>query len=300
MDNFVLDFFKANDVKYCENYPISRLTTIKIGGLCDVAVFPDTEKKLVLTVKFLSENGFKYKIVGKMSNVLPTDERFEGVIVATERFKTFAFSSDGVILSAGATFRGVSAALAESGLSGYEELVGIPGCIGGLVAGNAGAFSREAADIVKYVRAIELSSFDEVMLLPEVIGFSYRDSLFKHSDYLILEASFSLTGASKEKIKARIDECKSLRALTQPIDSPSLGSTFKKLSNVSSAELIDKCGLKGRRVGGAAVSKKHAGFIINEAGATAGDVKKLIDIVSNTVFSKHGVRLQREIEFLGE
>ena len=300
MNNFVLDFFKANDVKYNENYPMSRLTSIKIGGLCDIVAFPDSEKKLISVVKFLKENTILFKVVGKMSNVLPTDERYSGVIVATERVRRFGLSSDGVVLSAGAAFRGVLPALSELGLSGYEELVGIPGCIGGLIVGNAGAFSREISDLVKSVRAVELNSFEEVRLYPRELAFSYRNSLFKGSSYLILDATLLLSHSTKEKILSRITECKAKRARTQPIRYPSLGSTFKRCGSFSAAKLIDACGLKGQRVGGAVVSNKHAGFIVNESGATEKDVKSLIDIVSNTVFNRYGIKLEREIEYLGE
>lgn len=300
MDSFVLDFFKANDVNYYENYPMSHLTPIRIGGFCDVAVFPDSESKLVAVVKFLIKNGIPYKIVGKMSNILPTDCRYEGVIVATDKVRVFGITDSGVSLSAGATLRGVLPALIELRLSGYEELVGIPGCIGGLVTGNAGAFSRETSDLVESVRAIELESFEEVTLYPKSLAFSYRNSLFKSSEYLILEVCFSLVHSNKEAVKARIDECKKMRAKTQPIEFPSLGSTFKRCVDVPAAKLIDKCGLKGRRIGGAMVSEKHAGFIINESGATEKDVKALIDLVSKTVFDCCGVSLEREIEYLGD
>ena len=300
MNNFVLDFFKANDVEYCENYPMSHLSPIRLGGLCDLVIFPDTEEKIKSTLKFISKNKIKRKIVGKMSNILPTDDRYDGIIISTERFKVFSISPDGVCLSSGSTFRGALPALLELGLSGYEELVGIPGCIGGLVVGNAGAFSRDTSDLVKSVLAIELNTLEEVMLYPEDIQFSYRDSVFKHSEYLVLEAELSLVNSDKEKIKSRILECKRRRAMTQPVDRPSLGSTFKRSGDISAAELIDKCGLKGRRVGGAAVSDKHAGFIVNESGATEKDVKALIDIVSDTVFDKYGIILDREIEFLGD
>lgn len=300
MNNFVLDFFKANDVKYYENYPMARLTAIKLGGPCDLAVFPDTEEKLVLTAKFLSEIGLKYKIVGKMSNILPTDGRYDGIILATDRFKTFTLSSDGVIMSSGATFRGVLSTLSEIGLSGYEELVGIPGCIGGLVVGNAGAFSREIADLVKSVRALDLASLSVVRLDSSELAFSYRESIFKSSNYLVLDVVLKLVTDDKERIKARVIECRNKRALTQPIEYPSLGSTFKRCADVSAAELIDKCGLKGRCVGGAAISEKHAGFIINRSGATAEDVKALINIASDSVYDKYGLRLEREIEFLGD
>ena len=299
MDNFVLDFFKANDVKYAENYPMSRLTPIKIGGECELAVFPDSEKKLTSTVKFLSTNSLKYKVVGKMSNILPTDTRYGGVIVLTGGVKSFAVDGEAVTLSAGATLRGALPRLLEGSLSGYEELLGIPGCIGGLICGNAGAFSRDISQLVKSVRALELNTFDEVTLYPSELGFSYRDSIFKRLDYLILSAELSLAHSDKTRIRARIQDCKAHRAQAQPIEYPSLGSTFKRAGNKSAAELIDRCGLKGSRVGGAMISQKHAGFIINLGNAAASDVMALADIAADAVFAEYGVRLEREIEYLG-
>ncbi len=299
MNSFVLDFFKANDVKYSENHPMSRLTTIRIGGTCDVAACPDSEEKLALVVRFLRKNKIRFKIIGKMSNILPTDDPYRGVIVRTDGVKRLIISDNEVYLSSGTTLRGVTGALTSLGLSGYEELVGIPGCVGGLVAGNAGAFSRETADLVKSVKVLRLDTLDETTLFPSQLSFSYRDSVFKHVPYLILGATLELKRADSEKIRLRIAECKARRAETQPIDFPSLGSVFKRPLGVSAAELIDKCGLKGLRVGGAEVSHKHAGFIVNWGGATAKDVKHLIREIKKRVEERYSIALTREIEFLG-
>ena len=299
MTEEILGFLKANDVEYKRDESLSRLSTVRIGGICDIIAYPDSEDKLVRLVEFLEEGKIKYKILGRMSNVLPPDDRYRGVIVRTDLLNEVSLDGNLSTVGAGISLPKLSAICSNASLSGLEELSGIPGSLGGAIFGNAGAYGREISDLVIGVRAYDIDSKTIVELPGEIIGFSYRTSAFKSSRLVIISAKLGLSFGDKDEIQSKIREISTKRRTSQPINMPSLGSTFKRPSeNVYPWRLIDECGLRGFAIGGAAVSEKHAGFIVNQGNATSADYLAVASYVKNTVQEKTGVNLEYEFEIL--
>ncbi len=295
----VIDFLKMNDVKYVENVSLCRYSSIKIGGDCDLVAFPSSKSQLVPLAHFLGKNKIRYKILGRMSNVLPPDEDYHSVVIKTDLIRGIIKTGNLLSVNIGETLPVLSNALIELKLSGMEELSGIPGSIGGAIAGNAGAFGREISDLIT-----EIEFYDPKTDTIGVIGgqeakFSYRNSLFKNTDQILLSARFKLLESSSEKIKSRLAHYRKIRKDKQPCGIPSLGSVFKRPGNgLYAAKMIDECGLRGCQIGGAQISTKHAGFIVNVGGATSADYLALTNYVERRVFERFGIRLEREIEIL--
>lgn len=299
MTEEILGFLKANDVKYKRDEFLSRLSTVRIGGVADFVAYPDSGYKLIRLLEFLEKGKIKYKILGRMSNVLPTDDRYHGVIIRTDLMSRVDFNCNIVTADAGVSIPRLSSLCRDGSLSGLEELSGIPGSLGGLVFGNAGAYGREISDIVKCVSVYDIDKKAIFDIPKENLRFGYRTSVFKGSRFVILSAKLGLIHCEKAIIQSKINEISSKRRNSQPIDKPSLGSTFKRPSeNVYPWRLIDECGLREFCIGGAAVSGKHAGFIVNQGNATSADYLAVTSYVKNTVQEKTGVDLEYEFEIL--
>ena len=299
MTKEITDFFKMNDVKYKENYRLSLISPIKIGGQARYVAYPNTNVSLVGVVNFLQKNKIKYKILGRMSNVLPPDKIFDGVIIRTDRISQISLIDSCLEADAGASLPFLAKITADTGLSGLEELSGIPGSIGGAVRGNAGAFGREISHMISSVTIYDCTSFTIEQLSYDQIDFGYRYSSLMRDDIVILSVRLTLSPSDSVSIKALIQQCRERRIATQPVGQASLGSTFKRpAKDISAAKLIDDCGLKGKGMGGAKISEKHAGFIVNCGGATAADYLRLADYAKNKVFEKFGINLEREIEVI--
>ncbi len=291
----IVDYLKVNDVEYKENYPLSKLSSVRIGNDAFIVAYPKDVSNLIHLINFLESSKFRYKILGRMSNVLPPDEKYLGVVVKTDRIAERAFDHGIVEAAAGASLPALAIKTCNMGLSGLEELSGIPGSIAGAIYGNAGAFGREISDLIVDIRVYDKSQRKITVLSCEECGFGYRASLFKREDCVILSARLALACGSVNEIKAGIHKYKSIREGTQP-KGASLGSTFKRTEGISAGKMIDSCGLKGYRIGGAEISHVHAGFIVNAGGATAADYIKLADHAAECVYKKYGVLLEREIE----
>lgn len=292
----IIGYLKMNDVEYRKNFPLSAISSVGIGGMADAVVYPKDEAELVELVRRLEEKKQKYKVVGKMSNILPPDSGYRGVVVKTDRLNQCIFDNDLITAGAGISLPALALMSAQRGLSGVEEISCIPCSLGGAIYGNAGAFGREIGELVESVRVynpienrIENMSMDECL-------FSYRKSIFKTQMRVILSATLKMKALSCEIIKENIRKYRKIRTETQPVGFPSLGSTFKRYENLSAGRLIDKCGLKGYSVGGAMVSEMHAGFIVNTGKATADDYLRLAEYVARCVYIKLGIRLEYEIE----
>lgn len=299
MTEEILGFLKANDVKYTRDEYLSRLSTVKIGGMADFVAYPDSEDKLIRLVEFLEKGEIKYKILGRMSNVLPPDDRYRGVIVRTDLMRRVDFQDNIIVAKAGISLPRLSSLCQDMSLSGLEELSGIPGSLGGAIFGNAGAYGREISDLVIDVSAYDIDCKTVVEIPSEKLGFGYRTSAFKASQLVILSARLGLTFGDKDKIQTKIREISTKRRNSQPMGKPSLGSTFKRPSeNIYPWRLIDECGLRGFSIGGAAISEKHAGFIVNQGNATSADYLAVASYVKNTVQEKTGVNLEYEFEIL--
>jgi UDP-N-acetylmuramate dehydrogenase len=258
---------------------------------------PKNEEELIFSLDRLRDGGIKYKIIGRMSNILPTDSVFPGVLLKTDGISKLEFKDNIAYVGAGVGLPLLSLTLCRNGLSGVEELSGIPGSLGGAVSGNAGAYGKSIADILICATAYSPSLKRLIRLDKASLGFTERGSLIKTSDLVILSAELALTPRSSEIVFRRTEELKKTRMASQPKE-PSLGSTFKRPKGDYASRLIDLAGLKGTKIGGAEVSRKHAGFIINSGNATARDYKELCSLIEKRVYERFGVALEREVEFL--
>jgi len=272
-------------------------TTFGIGGHADYLVAPQNEEALISLVAFLREKEIRFGIFGNGSNVLFDDKGFRGVVILTNAIRSVDFRDTLVKVSCGASLISLSMQAAKHSLSGLEFACGIPGTVGGAVFMNAGAHGGEMSDIVlssRYLDAVgnvcEITQHD----------FAYRHSVYQDSDRIILSCCLGLSYGTESEIRAKMAENKQKRTMTQPIKDKSAGSVFRRTEGIIPAALIDKAGLKGLSVGGACVSEKHAGFIVNRGGATACDVLALIELIQQKIDSVYGVQLIPEIRYIPE
>jgi len=287
------------DVRLMLNEPLAKHTSFRIGGPAEVMAFPSSPDQLA---KVLNASGLldtKPVILGAGTNILAPDEGLGGLVVCLkDGLRNMERLSDTELyIGSGVSMANAAVFAAESGLSGMEFAHGIPGSVGGGVYMNAGAYGGEIAGIC--VWADVMSPDGHICRLDrEALGFSYRRSCLMDSGGIVLGAVFALAPADPEEIREKMQELKQRRKASQPLEYPSAGSAFKRPVGGYAAALIDRAGLKGFRIGGAAVSEKHAGFVVNLGGATAADVTALLGEVRRTVLEKFGIELEPEIRIL--
>lgn len=286
---------RAEGIAYRENEPLAAHCTFKIGGPADVFARPGTEEQLCRSIALCKECGVKYYLLGNGSNILFADEGFSGVVIDVSALDAEIAVED-TVLTAGAGVRlaALCKAALKHGLSGLEFAYGIPGTVGGAVYMNAGAYGGEMKDVLDKVTYLT----QEGQIVTEEaakLDLAYRHSIFEENGGCILSAQFHLKRGDPEAIRARMNELMAKRVEKQPLDKPSAGSTFKRPAGAFAAALIDQCGLRGYRHGGAAVSEKHCGFVVNMGGATCADVLALCDEVRAIVKEKTGYELEKEI-----
>ena len=283
-------------------------TTFRIGGAADYYVTPQAEKQIADVIAFLKKSDIKYIVIGNGSNILVSDEGFRGVVVELgDGFSDYEFlqdsqdNSDEVLVkaSAGMKLTRLGNQLAANGIAGFEFATGIPGCIGGAVRMNAGAYGGEMKDVLKEVTVLTPEG-GVLTLQADELHMGYRTSVIKEAGYIVLEAVISLEKGDQEEIRNRMQELAGMRTSKQPLSYPSAGSTFKRPEGYFAGKLIMDSGLRGYQVGGAQVSEKHCGFVINTGNATAKDVTTLMSDVQRIVMEKFGVKLEPEVKFLGE
>ncbi len=279
---------------------MSAHTTFKIGGKAKLALFPLDTEAFVGALNALTNGGVKFMTVGNGSNLLFADEGFDGVVVITTQMKDIRTDGNMVLAEAGAPLTKTAAVARDASLTGLEFAYGIPGSIGGAIYMNAGAYDGDISQVLVSCRAYDTVDKKIVTFDNTGCDFSYRNSIFEKSGvrYHIIDAAFELTQGNKAEISAKMDDLISRRREKQPLDYPSAGSAFKRLDGYYTARLIDEAGLKGYRVGGAKVSTKHAGFIINAGGATAKDVRELIAHIKKVIFEKYGLNIEEEIRIV--
>lgn len=259
-------------------------------------LLPKSCEEIRDSIKALKENGTDYYIIGNGSNLLVSDKGYRGAVIKLSRnFSKTSVDGTDIYAEAGAMLSGVSSLAAQNSLTGLEFASGIPGSIGGAVLMNAGAYGGEMKDVI--VETEYLSSDLEIKKTREH-GFSYRNSIFQKNGAVVLSTRMSLKPGNRDEINAEIQRLTLQRKAKQPLSFPSAGSAFKRPEGYFAAKLIDDAGLRGYSVGGAQVSELHTGFVINKGGATAEDVKKLLDTVRDVVYEKFGVKLEREIRYL--
>ena len=289
----------AQGIRAERNFELAHTNTFRIGGTCSVAVFPNSEDQLCETVKLADMYELPMRVIGKGSNCLVYDGYIEKVIIFTQDIRSIAFDGNTVYCGAGVSLVSLSKKVAEVSLSGLEFACGIPGSVGGAVYMNAGAHGGTISDILVSSRAFDTSKMEIVTLSAEEHNFDYRKSVYMAREELIcLGATLKLVSASIDEITQKMSENTQKRRATQPIEAFSAGSYFKRPEGDAAGRLIDVCGLKGFSVGGACVSEKHAGFVINNGNATFDDVISLEEYIVKTVYEQTGVTLHREVEII--
>jgi len=275
-------------------------TTFRIGGPADLFVTPESIQAAADTIRVCKEQKMPYAIIGNGSNLLVADEGYRGVIIQIARnLNQISVNKEELRAQAGAMLSVIAKTALAEGLTGLEFASGIPGTLGGAVIMNAGAYGGEMKDVLKAVTV--LTAEGEIRTVPaDKLELGYRTSLAAKNGWIILEAVMKLNKGDTDAIRSRMEELKVQRVTKQPLELPSAGSTFKRPEGYFAGKLIMDAGLRGFSVGGAQVSEKHCGFVVNRGGATADDVRALIRAVQKKVFENSGVMLEPEVKFLGD
>ncbi len=295
--------WKQSLIKFCNdlgceallNEPMSRHSTFAIGGPADVFISPSSEQQIARLIEYLRERGIDYCILGKGSNILVCDCGIRGVVIHIgKNLSGITRQGNELLCLAGTPLIELCKFAQTEGLSGLEFAYGIPGSSGGAAYMNAGAYDGEMKDVLVSCRHIDPNgSFG--LFEGEQLALSYRSSAYSNKNYCITALRLRMTPAPESEIKMRMQELWNRRCSKQPLEYPSAGSTFKRPANGYASALIEQCGLKGCSVGGAMVSTKHSGFVINTGGATCDDVLALIELVKEEVMQKTGVELECEV-----
>lgn len=279
------------------NEDMSKHTSFKAGGKAKFYIKAKTVKDVINTVKISKENNIPIVVLGNGSNILFKDEEFNGVVLKIE-LDTLKIEENIITAEAGVKNAILGRKALDNNLQGFEFAAGIPGTIGGAIRMNAGAYGGEIKDIVQDVEYLDYEDLKIKKITNKECNFEYRHSVFCENKNIILSATFKLENGIKEEIANRMNKFAKSRKEKQPLEYPSAGSTFKRGTDFITAKLIDECGLKGYQIGGAQVSEKHAGFIINKENATAKDIIDLVEYVKKTVKEKTGKSIDLEVEII--
>lgn len=287
-----------NDIAFKVNEPMKNHTSFKIGGTADYFVACTSYEQLKAVIAKANEYKMPYFILGKGSNLLVSDKGVEGVIISLGSMCEITVCDEQITAQAGVSLAQLCVTACENCLSGLEFAYGIPGTVGGALYMNAGAYGGEISQVVASAKVLK-NDGNIYEIKAEDMALGYRTSVFKESKDIILSVSFKLKKGNKAEIKAQMEDFFSRRKEKQPLEYPSAGSTFKRPKGYFAGALIEKNGLKGFSVGGAMVSEKHAGFVINYNNATCEDVKNLMKEIKNRVLSADNVELEPEVIFIG-
>ena len=296
LDEKIRDYLPDMTVE--RDVPMSRHTSFRIGGPARRMAFPESREQLVILLGLAEECGIRPFLLGRGTNLLVSDRGLDTLVIKTAERMTSIRRLDDVTLEAdvGVLLSRLAVYAQQAGLAGLEFAHGIPGTLGGGVVMNAGAYGGELKDVVTEVTALYPDGVK--VLTPAELDFSYRHSVFSAGEGIVLGAKVKLESGAPDAIKAKMDDLMARRKASQPLELPSAGSTFKRPTGYYAGPLIEGCGLKGCRVGGAEVSSKHAGFVVNVGGATCADVLALIEKVQKTVYDAHGVMLEPEVKII--
>ncbi len=296
--NELLKIMSEEQVKTEE--PMKNHTTFRVGGPAEFFVMPRSAEEVKKVIDLCRRESFPYYIIGNGSNLLVSDQGYRGVVLQIYKEMSYIEIEENVVVAqAGALLSAIANKALENGLTGFEFAAGIPGTLGGACVMNAGAYGGEMKDVLEEVTV--LTEEGEVLIIPkENLELGYRTSIIARKGYIVLEARIQLREGEKEAIKSLMEELKDKRVSKQPLEYPSAGSTFKRPEGYFAGKLIQDAGLRGFSVGGAQVSEKHCGFVINRENATAADVAELMRQVSARVEEEFGVKLEPEVKRLGE
>lgn len=279
---------------------MSAHTTFKIGGAADIFASVSSEEEISALIKLANKESVPYMVMGNGSNMLVGDGGIRGLVIHLgKNFSDIKTDGNLIYAQAGALMSSIAAAAAKASLTGFETLAGIPGSLGGALYMNAGAYGGEIGAVVRKVRYIDEKG-DIYSVSGSECCFGYRKSIFSDGKKYIVSAELELKTGDEKEIRAAMADYAARRSEKQPLSMPSAGSTFKRPEGYFAGSLIENAGLKGYSVGGAQVSEKHAGFVVNKGGATAEDVLKLIEHIQSTVYEKSGVKLEPEVRLIGE
>ncbi len=285
-------------IKMLFEEPLSRYTFTKTGGPADVLLFPQTKEEVKAIVNYCLREAHPWLVLGNASNLIVRDGGIAGFVLMLAEMKDIALVDQKIIVEAGAKLTDTTYFALEQGLTGLEFACGIPGSIGGAIYMNAGAYGGEVVDVFESVEVIwEDGSFER--LTKEQMDFSYRHSVMQKRKGVVLEVTFVLVPGDKEQISAKMNELTALREAKQPLEYPSCGSVFKRPEGHFTGKLIQDAGLQGLTWGGAQISTKHAGFIVNINQATATDYVELIQHIQAVIFEKFQVKLEAEVRIIG-
>ena len=277
--------------------PMSKHTSFKIGGNADYYITPSNISELKDIISALKSASFPFIVIGNGSNLLVSDKGVEGAVISSEKLINISVDNETIYADAGVKLSVLATEATKSALSGLEFSHGIPGTVGGAVYMNAGAYDGEIKNVI--TSATVLRNGEIITFSADEMCLGYRTSVFQSSDDIILGATFKLIPGNKDEIAAKVYDFAARRKLKQPLEFPSAGSTFKRPEGYFAGKLIEDAGLRGFSLGGAQVSEKHCGFIINKGGATATDVLNLIKHIKTSVYVRFGVKLHEEVKFIG-
>ena len=290
---------KAHDIPCLENQCMAKYTTMQVGGNAALVSPVRSAAELITAVKTARKEQVPFTVIGNGSNVIFCDEGFEGLVILTTEMKSYSIEGSTIKADCGASLTRLAVEAQKAGLTGLEFAYGIPGTLGGGVYMNAGAYGGSLSDVI--VRSICFDTQNDTIRQIDFDEheFTYRHSIYtKNPNLIILAAMLQLTPEDKEQIAATMSENARSRKEKQPLNYPSAGSVFKRPLGHYAGQLIDECGLKGYRIGGAEVSEKHAGFIVNRGGATAEDIKRLVEHIRSVIKREYEIDLECEIRFI--
>lgn len=290
-------FYDENDIKIDEK--LSSYVNFKVGGPADILLIPKSKEQVIKSVEVCKENKIPFYLIGNGSNILVRDGGFRGVVISLKEVNTIIVDGDKIEAECGAMLKAVSDKAMENSLTGFEFACGIPGTIGGAVFMNAGAYDGEIAHVIESAEIID-EECNIVRLSNKDLDFGYRSSIVMKKGYTVLSAVFKLEKGQVKTIKELVYDLTNKRESKQPLEYPSAGSTFKRPTGYFAGKLIQDAGLKGYSIGGAAVSEKHSGFVINKGNATAKDITDLIKYIQDEVKRQFGVELHPEVRIIGE
>ena len=290
-------FYSDEDVKI--NEKLSQYVNFKVGGPADILVTPRNKEQIIRTVNICKENNIPFYVIGNGSNLLVKDGGFRGVIISLTNVNQVLVNGERIEAECGAMLKSVSDKAVDNSLTGFEFACGIPGTVGGAVFMNAGAYDGEISHVIESAEVINEDG-EVIKLSKEELHLGYRSSIVMEKGYVVLCATFKLNKGTVKSIKDLVADLTNKRESKQPLEYPSAGSTFKRPVGYFAGKLIQDAGLKGYSVGGAAISEKHSGFVINKGGATSKDILDLIHHVQDEVKKQFGVDLHTEVRIIGE
>ena len=290
------EFYDINDIKIDEK--LSEYVNFKVGGPADILLIPNSKEQVIKSIKICKENNIPFYLIGNGSNILVRDGGFRGVVLSLKNVKNIYVDGEKIEAECGVMLKEVSDKARENSLTGFEFACGIPGTIGGAVFMNAGAYDGEISKVIESAEVID-ENCNIIRLSREELDFGYRSSLVMKKGYTVLSAVFKLEKGQVKTIKELIEDLTNKRESKQPLEYPSAGSTFKRPTGYFAGKLIQDAGLKGYSIGGAAVSEKHSGFVINKGNATAKDITDLIKHIQDEVKKQFGLDLHPEVRIIG-